>query len=729
MVGSLMVYFATQPKALGGLISSLVFLLGASFALAQDAEGENSTIVYAADYFAQFAPINAQDMLDRIPGQDSSAPGRGGPVPGGNPSSGGRGLGSGSGGSQILINGKRIAGKNNQASEQLSRISADQVREIQIIRGTSGELDVRGSGQVVNVILFAELPSTSISYEISAQHYQNDHVEPGGNVAISGQNGGFNYLFSGTSSPRYRNSIARENSVLGDFSLNDIVLEEFVVDQVQNEMSMNLGYELSDTSSIRFNALYGQSDNPTTVNRYTTDLTRTPNPLTIEREDIPGLRDNWEIGGDYEVSFNNGHKFKLLAIANQNNQEIFRQRFLTQPDGSEQLNLFLNPGSTIEEQIVRGAYTMGIFDGQDIEFGVERALTTLDSNLALGLLTGTNPPSAALGGLIPQNITNANSTVEELRYEPFVIHNWKINEKLSLESTLVYESSEISQSGDVTNQRDFAFIKPKIDARYNITPLLQVRGSIEKIVNQLSFADFVAANDDQDNDANTLGGNAELRQQTQVRYQLNAEYRIPNDVGVLNAELFYADHEDVIDRVDASTSEANLNSANGNIGDGTEYGLDLSASIRMKMINLPNLLINTTLSVQDSNVTDPFLGIERRFQFYQRGRFTTTFQHFIPSLRVNWGMQYFDRIDGGMFQYEVNDIEFIVGEPRVNFFAEYVTSRSVTYRFDFGNITDSSQCRRRTRFVGRTSANILEEIEWRCTDGGNEFSLSVNGTF
>ena len=214
-----------------------------------------------------------------------------------------------------------------------------------------------------------------------------------------------------------------------------------------------------------------------------------------------------------------------------------------------------------------------------------------------------------------------------------------------------------------------------------------------------------------------------------MRYQLNAEYRIPNDVGVLNAELFYADHEDVIDRVDASTSEANLNSANGNIGDGTEYGLDLSASIRMKMINLPNLLINTTLSVQDSNVTDPFLGIERRFQFYQRGRFTTTFQHFIPSLRVNWGMQYFDRIDGGMFQYEVNDIEFIVGEPRVNFFAEYVTSRSVTYRFDFGNITDSSQCRRRTRFVGRTSANILEEIEWRCTDGGNEFSLSVNGTF
>ena len=44
--------------------------------------------------------------------------------------------------------------------------------------------------------------------------------------------------------------------------------------------------------------------------------------------------------------------------------------------------------------------------------------------------------------------------------------------------------------------------------------MFQVRGSVERIVNQLSFADFVAANDEQDNDANTLRGNAELRQQT-----------------------------------------------------------------------------------------------------------------------------------------------------------------------------------------------------------------------
>ena len=55
--------------------------------------------------------------------------------------------------------------------------------------------------------------------------------------------------------------------------------------------------------------------------------------------------------------------------------------------------------------------------------------------------------------------------------------------------------------------------------------MFQVRGSAERIVNQLSFADFVAANDEQDNDANTLRGNAELRQQAVA---LHFEQRVPS---------------------------------------------------------------------------------------------------------------------------------------------------------------------------------------------------------
>jgi outer membrane receptor for ferrienterochelin and colicins len=546
---------------------------------------------------------------------------------------------------------------------------------------------------------------------------------------LSGQRGGLDYLFAARSQPRYNVSIGDEYSILGDFSMNDLVLETRTRDQMENELSMNLGYEISDNSSLRVNALYADRDDPTDVERYTTNLRVIPNTLLSEREEIPSQRDNWEIGGDYELTLENGQRFKLLAIANQDNRDSARERFELLDDGSEEKNLYLGINNVTEEKIVRGSFTTSLFDAQSIEFGLERAQTTLDSALTLGGIVAGGTPSASVGGLVPQKVGNANSSVEEIRYEPFAIHNWTLTPTLSLETTLLYESSEITQSGDSSNQRDFSFVKPKIDLRYNPSTNLQLRGSIEKIVNQLSFADFVAVNDETDNDTNTLEGNTDLRQQWQWRYVFNGEYRLPDDLGVLNAEVFYAQHEDVIDRLDSSRTEDSLQSVNGNIGDGIEMGVNLSASVRATPLGMPNLLITTSLNVQDSEVTDPHLGIKRRFQNYQRGRFTLFFRHDIPDLRVNWGMQYFDRIDGGMFRYDVDDIEFNVGEPRVNLFAEYRNQRGTTYRFDAGALTNGSQCRRRTRFIGRTTANILEEIEYRCTTTGIELSLRVNGTF
>ncbi len=707
--------------------------LSVSSTLAQDTSEDGSTVIYPASYFEQWAPRTAQDMLDRIPGQGSGGGGNsfgggGGSGGGGNPSSGGRGLGSGSGGIDIMIDGKRTAGKNNQAGGLLRRIAADQVREIQIIRGTSGELDVRGSDQVINIVLFEALSSNSISWDATGLMAQDESFIPSGSIALNGQSGDLNYLLSLRSNPRYSHSVTYEHSILADFQPNDTIDEDRINERQNNELSVNLGYALSANSSIRINALYAEQDSPTEIDRITRNLRADPSSLTVEQEDNPSDRDNWEVGGDYEVTFNNGNRFKLLGIANQNNQDSTRQRFKLVDDVFEK-NLFLNTNSVTEERILRSSYTMDVTSEQNVEFGVERAQTILDSSLVLALRTSNGIPSEQYDGLVPQNVSNANSRVEEIRYEPFVIHNWTISPQMSLESTLIYELSEISQTGDVTKSREFEFIKPKMDLRYNLTPTIQLRGTVERIVNQLSFSDFVASNDEQDNDRNTVAGNANLRQQTQWRYSFNTEYRLPDDVGVLNAEVFYADHEDVIDRIDVSPSDDNLQSANGNIGDGWEAGVDLSASVRMGMIGLPNLLVTPSFLVQDSEVTDPFLGIERRFQSYIRGQFRLTVRHDIPNWRFNWGFQNFDRVDGGLYRYDVDDIEFEIGDPRYNLFAEYIDRRGLTYRIDIQNASNNVRCRRRTRFVGRISAEILEEIENQCTTTGLDFSLRVSGTF
>jgi hypothetical protein len=64
-------------------------------ALAQDRNPNDSTVVYAAEYFAQYAPITAKDMLDRIPGQGQISGGGSGRRR--SPSAGGSGFASNSG--------------------------------------------------------------------------------------------------------------------------------------------------------------------------------------------------------------------------------------------------------------------------------------------------------------------------------------------------------------------------------------------------------------------------------------------------------------------------------------------------------------------------------------------------------------------------------------------------------------------------------------------------------
>tara|TARA_B110000459_G_C16623451_1_gene503302 strand:- start:4814 stop:6904 length:2091 start_codon:yes stop_codon:yes gene_type:complete len=696
--------------------------------MAQDNVGDDSTVVYRADYFAEFNPITAQDMVNRIPGvggATGSGGGFGGGAGGGN---GGRGLGGG-GGSEIIINGKRMAGKSNQASGQLDRITAGQVDYIELIRGTSGDLDVRGSGVVVNVILLEELSATAVNVEINMDRYADGESQPGGSFAISGNLSGLGYVLSAVAEPRYDHRITYEDSMLGDFTANDAIREDQIREQTSYDYSANLDYEFSPNSSARLNALYSQNDNPTSLARRTVNRRVYPNTIALQREELPGERDNWEIGADYELRTEQGSRFKGLVISNQGNVDSIRKRYDVADEGSEELTLFLDTGSVTRERIARGSYTFDFFESQDVEIGIERAQTILDSRLAYGVVDAAGTPDPSLGGLVAQSVSNAVSTVEEMRYEPFLIHNWQLSSQMSLETSMLYESSEISQSGETSLSRDFGFFKPKVDFRYDLTPQLQIRATVEKRVRQLRFGDFVASNDDQDNDSNVLGGNENLKPEWLWAYDLKGEYRLPNDVGVVSAGVWYHEHFNVIERIDATVDEDNLQSIAGNIGNGHMYGLTAAASIRMRMISMPNLLITANFNAKDSSVIDPFLGIDRRFANFDRGRLRLGMRHDVTSLGMSYGMEWNNRFDANIKRYEIDDIELRAGDPNVTAFVQFVDRRGITYRFDARNANDNMQCRERQRFVGRVSDGILEEIEDNCGGSGRTLSLKINGNF
>ena len=141
-------------------------------------------------------------------------------------------------------------------------------------------------------------------------------MQPGGTFAVNGQHGELDYTMTLRSQPRYRNSLNNESSILGDFSPNDTVTEEVTIDGTNNELSFNLAYAINSKSTLQLNGLLAERDAPTDIDRVTSNLRSNPVAHLVEREANPNPRDNWEGGFDYEYTFDNGARFKLLGIAN-----------------------------------------------------------------------------------------------------------------------------------------------------------------------------------------------------------------------------------------------------------------------------------------------------------------------------------------------------------------------------------------------------------------------------
>ena len=118
-------------------LASFAFVVFTLPALAA-AQDEPAGQVYTPADFTRFAPTNALDMLNQVPGFAVR-----------NDDDQGRGLGQAS--TNVLINGERPSSKSQSVTDQLSRITTANVERIEIVDGATLELPGL-SGQVANVI-------------------------------------------------------------------------------------------------------------------------------------------------------------------------------------------------------------------------------------------------------------------------------------------------------------------------------------------------------------------------------------------------------------------------------------------------------------------------------------------------------------------------------------------------------------------------------------------------
>lgn len=667
-------------------------------------DGEESTIVYGPAFFDRFNPITALDILRRIPGAAQLIGGGGGQQR--------RGFATNT--DQILIDGRRIAGKESTGASRLSRIAASDVARVEVIRNVAPESAASGGGQIINIVLKPGESGGAGKWEAQARRYSNGTAIVGGSVSYRGRVGALDYdgefAFDPFRSPR----TGLEEIFGADGALQERRIEDRLFKQREMTATGELTYGFGADHELRIGGLYGRE--PSDRRNFEETFEVGPGGDLVlddrEQETVDETETRWEVSADYSRPLGASGSLRALFIRR---SETERSDSL---EGDVTAGTFVADDREIEEEkstetILRAAYSRGFSGAHKLEIGLEGAINTLDSALRAFEADG--------GELVELDIANAAAEIEEDRIEGFFAHDWRAAPRTQVKTSLAVEHSNFIQRDEEVRKRSFTFVKPRIDLRYNAAPETQLRLLFSRDVGQLDFGDFVPSFDQDDDEVDT--GNPALRPERSWDFEVEVEHRLAGDVGVLRLKGFYAIFEDLIDFVPVGDDD----SAPGNLTGGRKAGIEATASVRLSALGLPGALLSGELTWQDTSVIDPFTGARRPFPGVSDVDYSIALRHDVGATPFSYGMDFEKETAERIFELDELDRETEKGALEI--FVEYRLGRRLVVRAAGVDVLDNVQRRFRREFAGSRADGALETEEFRTRTRGPQLRLSLRGQF
>lgn len=701
------------------LVLAGVGAIGEAQAQTESAAAAN-TLIYDQAFFAGYSVNNAEDMLRLIPGVPAI-------LDGGNNA---QERGFGSGGAAVLIGGRRFPGKANEINANLRRISAVNVERVELIRGVSGDVSVQNDGILVNLILKegAGLDATG-SWEVNYRF--TDQADEGldGLFSYNGIWQQLTYNFGiernmwapPGGDQRWTYRFRDERYYFPDGQVAELRPQSWQRDHEKWIYTGGLTYDFQNADRLVFNAFYQTlqiaEKEITPFTRYDVlgNETLRATDVRIRDQEISTIL---ELSGQYEANFGPG-SFTLLGL--------YRRQFRPTADTR---NRYSN-GTITElsrsftdvdtgEDIIRASYVWPIFAGQTLELGGEGARNTLDQNFRVF------GDANADGVLEEIQIPTANAHVKELRGEVFANHKWAFNDALSLDASLNYEFSKITNNYPFSPERSLAFLKPRADLRYRVTPSDQLRVLVERTISQLDFANFVPSFNVTDQRINA--GNPGLAPEKTWLYESAYEHRLADDAGVLELRGFYHSITDYIEKIPYIDNGV-LVSAQGNIPEAEIYGLEGKASVRLVWIGLRDATLSGRLLKQWSNVDDPFTGENRRL-IDDRGGYSWDlgFRHDVRPWNMAYGLDLQAR-GGEQFVSDLTVREYYTIHPRWTGFIERRLFGTTTLRFEGTNIFGATEYKRRVLYVTNVMDGSVRRTETFDETRDVRFAVRLRGRF
>lgn len=657
--------------------------------------GNAARQVYAPADFARYAPKNAYDMLNQVPGfqiRDNEEL---------------RGLGQATG--NVLFNGERPSNKGDDMYTQLSRIPAGNVERIEIVDGAT--LDIPGlSGQVANIVYRAAAFSGQFSWKPEFRAHYTNPLFTRADVSVRGRSG----------TVEYEAALSNDDSARSGAGGGTLILDggRHIVDRRRDiwnthydtpKLSGRITWDPAGDTVANFGGHYQRK-----YDRYYEDGVRTgpglPDRLRTVRENEDGW--NYEVSGDYQFGLGPG-KLKLIGLRRFSHEPYVQEIVTTPDDGTPASGDRFAQTGDVGETIARGEYQWKMFGG-DWQLSGEAAFNTLDNVASIAVL-GED------GKFVDQPFEGGTGGVSEDRYEGLLSFGRGLTGKLSFQLVAGAEHSRITQTGVDGQTR--SFLRPKGSLTLAWAPSANFDASlkIRRRVLQLSFYDFLARaflNDDNQNEVNN-----DLRPQQDWTFEIEANRKF----GAWGSTKLILIHREVEDRVDMIPIGED-GEAVGNIAKAKVNAIDWTSTINLDPAGLKGVKVDTRVLLQYTSLRDPFTGEKRQYSGLNDTYVSLGLRHDIAGTDWAWGG------DAEYSHYQPNyrrnqTDKSWEGPVWASVFVEHKNVMGLTVRASVRNIANARSKRDRTVYTGVRGESPIAFIEQRDRLIGPIFSFSVRGKF
>ncbi len=638
-------------------------------------EANTGRVAYDAAYFSQYNPQNALDMVRQTPGFS---------LDGGEDR---RGFSGAVG--NLLIDGVRPSTKSQSLEGILSRIPADQVVRVELLRGAEVAGDASGQAVLLNIV---RTPTAGSGvWEVGFERTSRDVFAPRGEVSYSGRNGNVEWGVGGSVFSQFRDLPGWRRFYDG----------AGVYTGRAETPSPRDFREITLTGNIAFPLAGGRLSGNAQVNWYRFHADNGFRFFDAVDAPTGGLfnvfeerRPSYEVGLNYDRDLG-PWSLGLIGLVNRGayeSSEIGREE---DGLGAVTSTYAQDVEQDTGETIFRATLARQLGARHRIEFGGEGAFNSLDQGLQFVFDDGSGPVIVPIG--------NANVLVEEERAEFFGVHTWRPTDRWTLETRLAWETSTLTFSGDDNQVVELSFWKPSIQLSRTFGENNQVRFRVYRDVGQLDFGDFVSAAGVADDIIN--GGNTDLVPQTEWRAELGADLRFDGGaaLGLTLTRSFISDVADVVYLPTLGFD------APGNLGDGDATRLDVNFSTPTPFIPGGRLTIEGML--RDTEVVDPLTDQARIFSYHPESRLSVEFRQDINSRKLAWGVSVFRE---GEFQaYRFNEIDTSEEGPWVDVFVETTAlPNDMRLRLWAANVANGTINRER-RFFAPDRTGPLSRVDLR----------------